>query len=84
MVVDISRNFNHNLAKLNTITCPPTYCYVIYRAAMELISLHDSIDHTQWSQDLETLREASWNYSRRWQVGGRLALSPIRYLIQDG
>ncbi|OXV07140.1 hypothetical protein Egran_05095 [Elaphomyces granulatus] len=69
MVVDISRNFNHNLAKLNTITCPPTYCYVIHRAAMELISLHDSIDHAQWSQDLETLREASWNYSRRWQVG---------------
>jgi hypothetical protein len=69
MVVDIARNFNHNLAKFNTITCPPTYCYVIYRATMELISLHDSIDHTQWSQDLETLREASWNYSRRWQVG---------------
>jgi len=68
IVIDIAHDFNDNLAGLGTINCPPTYCYLIYRAAVELISLHDSMDQIQWSQDLETLREASWNYGRRWQV----------------
>jgi hypothetical protein len=77
IVVDVARNFNDSLAKINMITRPPTYCYIIYRAAMELISLHDSMNRTQWSQDLEVLREAIWNYSRRWQVAGRPALSSI-------
>jgi hypothetical protein len=83
MVVDIAHNFNNTLAKLGTLNCPPTYCYLVYRATMELISLHDSMDQTQWSHDLETLRQASWHYGRRWQVAGRTALSPIsyRYLV---
>ena len=77
IAVDVARNFNDNLAKVNMIARPPTYCYIIYRATIELISLRDSMDRTQWSQDLEILREASWNYSRRWQVAGMPALSSI-------
>jgi hypothetical protein len=74
-VVDIARNFNDSLANVNMIARPPTYCHVIYRATVELLSLYDSTDRIQWSQDLEILREANWNYSRRWQVAGIPALS---------
>ena len=81
IVVDVARNFNDSLAKVNMIARPPTYCHVIYRATIELISLHNSMDRIQWSQDLEILREASWNYSRRWQVAGMPAPSSIRYLV---
>lgn len=68
IVIDVARSFNRSLGKINMIAIPPTYCYIIFRAAEELISLHDSTNRGQWSQDLEVLREASWHYGRRWQM----------------
>jgi hypothetical protein len=60
------------LGKINMIALPPTYCYIIYRAAEELISFYGSTDRVPWLQDLEVLREASWHYGRRWQMAGKL------------
>ena len=71
IVIDVARSFNRSLGKINMIAIPPTYCYIIFRAAEELISFHDSTNRGQWSQDLEVLREASWHYGRRWQMAGR-------------
>jgi hypothetical protein len=79
IVIDVARSFNRCMGKINMIALPPTYCYIIFRATEELISFHSSTDPDQWSQDLEVLREASWHYGRRWQMGGkRLLVFPVR------
>lgn len=77
IVIDVARSFNRCLGEINMIAIPPTYCYIIFRATEELISLHASTNRVQWSQDLEVLREASWHYGRRWQMAGRRLLSPV-------
>lgn len=43
----------------------------MYRAAMVMMPLYERMGHTQWYQDMEILRESSWNYSRRWQAAGK-------------
>jgi hypothetical protein len=79
IVVDVAHSFNSSLKKINMIALPPTYCYIIYRATKELISVCGSMDRVQWSRDLEILREACWNYSRRWQIAGMLTSAPVRH-----
>lgn len=71
MVVDVARSFNHCFPKINPMSLPPTYPHVLYLATAELLTLHTEIDQIQWREDLEILREAIWNYSRRWQAAGR-------------
>jgi hypothetical protein len=71
MVVDIAHTINNHYRKINIVSFPPTYCHVIYRATMELISLRNAMDEEEWSGALETLREATWNYGRRWQAAGK-------------
>ncbi|KAL7906043.1 hypothetical protein GGI35DRAFT_113459 [Trichoderma velutinum] len=71
MVVDVADTINNHYRKLNIISFPPTYCHVMYRATLELISFHDDMDEAEWSTALETLREATWNYGRRWQAAAK-------------
>ncbi|KAL7807512.1 hypothetical protein V8C44DRAFT_186372 [Trichoderma aethiopicum] len=71
MVVDIAHTINNHYRKINIVSFPPTYCHVIYRATMELIALRNDMDEEEWKSALETLREATWNYGRRWQAAGK-------------
>ncbi|KAL7939270.1 hypothetical protein V8C35DRAFT_4455 [Trichoderma chlorosporum] len=71
MVVDVSDTINNHYRKINIISFPPTYCHAIYRATLELISLRDDMDEAEWTSALETLREATWNYGRRWQAAAK-------------
>ncbi|KAL7821763.1 hypothetical protein V8C26DRAFT_426535 [Trichoderma gracile] len=71
MVVDIAHTINNHYRKINIVSFPPTYCHVIYRATMELISLRNDMDEEEWTTALETLREATWNYGRRWQAAAK-------------
>lgn len=73
MVVDVADTINNHYRKINIISFPPTYCHVIYRATLELISFRDDMDEAEWATALETLREATWNYGRRWQAAGKLS-----------
>jgi hypothetical protein len=72
MVVDVAHTINNHYRKINIISFPPTYCHAIYRATLELISFRDDMDNAEWTKALETLREATWNYGRRWQAAGTL------------
>ncbi|KAL7954087.1 hypothetical protein V8C34DRAFT_295430 [Trichoderma compactum] len=71
MVVDVADTINNHYRKINIISFPPTYCHVIYRATLELISFRDDMDEAEWTTALETLREATWNYGRRWQAAAK-------------
>ncbi|KAL7944919.1 hypothetical protein V8C42DRAFT_353258 [Trichoderma barbatum] len=71
MVVDVADTINNHYRKINIIGFPPTYCHVIYRATLELISFRDDMDKAEWTRALETLREATWNYGRRWQAAAK-------------
>ncbi|KAJ4862520.1 fungal specific transcription factor domain-containing protein [Trichoderma breve] len=71
MVVDVADTINNHYRKINIISFPPTYCHVIYRATLELISFRDDMDEAEWTAALETLREATWNYGRRWQAAAK-------------
>jgi hypothetical protein len=70
MIVDISRTINNHYFDINVLSFPPSYSHVVYRATLELISFHGAMDNTEWTTALETLREATWNYGRRWQAAG--------------
>lgn len=70
MIVDISRTINSHYFDINVLSFPPSYSHVVYRATLELISFHGDMDNTEWTTALETLREATWNYGRRWQAAG--------------
>ncbi|TFB02826.1 hypothetical protein CCMA1212_005213 [Trichoderma ghanense] len=74
MVVDIAHTINNHYRKINIVSFPPTYCHVIYRATLELISFRNDMDKDEWTRALETLREATWNYGRRWQAAGKSRL----------
>ncbi|UKZ49228.1 hypothetical protein TrVGV298_003473 [Trichoderma virens] len=71
MVVDVAHTINNHYRKINIISFPPTYCHAIYRATLELISFRDDMDNAEWTKALETLREATWNYGRRWQAAAK-------------
>jgi hypothetical protein len=70
MIVDISQTINAHYFDINVLSFPPSYSHVVYRATLELISFHGDMDNTEWTAALETLREATWNYGRRWQAAG--------------
>lgn len=70
MIVDISKTINSRNRDVNLLSFPPSYSHVIYRATLELMSFHGYMDSTEWATSLETLREATWNYGRRWQAAG--------------
>ncbi|RFU76987.1 hypothetical protein TARUN_5234 [Trichoderma arundinaceum] len=70
MIVDVAYTINNHYRRVNIISFPPTYSHVIYRATLELISFHNEMDKAEWAEALETLREATWNYGRRWQAAG--------------
>lgn len=71
MIVDISQTINTHCRDVNVISFPPSYSHVVYRATLELISFHGDMDNTEWATALETLREATWNYGRRWQAAAK-------------
>ncbi|PTB65834.1 hypothetical protein BBK36DRAFT_1202882 [Trichoderma citrinoviride] len=74
MIVDIAHTINNHYRKINIVSFPPTYCQVIYRATLELISFRNDMDEGEWTRALETLREATWNYGRRWQAAGKFSI----------
>jgi hypothetical protein len=76
MVVDIAQTINCHYRKANVIAFPPSYSHAIYRATLELISFHGDMDKVEWTSALETLREATWNYGRRWQAAGMYSSIP--------
>ncbi|KAL7927055.1 hypothetical protein ACQKWADRAFT_279404 [Trichoderma austrokoningii] len=71
MIVDISKTINYHYRDVNVLSFPPSYSHVVYRATLELISFHGHMDNTEWATSLETLREATWNYGRRWQAAAK-------------
>ncbi|KAH8124895.1 hypothetical protein ACSS6W_005137 [Trichoderma asperelloides] len=71
MIVDISQTINTHYRDVNVISFPPSYSHVVYRATLELISFHGDMDNKEWATALETLREATWNYGRRWQAAAK-------------
>lgn len=76
MIVDISQTINTHYRDVNVISFPPSYSHVVYRATLELISFHGDMDNKEWATALETLREATWNYGRRWQAAGKYCSIP--------
>ncbi|KAL6876921.1 hypothetical protein J3F83DRAFT_429571 [Trichoderma novae-zelandiae] len=70
MIVDVAHTINNHYRKISIVSFPPTYCHVIYWATLELITFRDDMDEEEWTRALETLREATWNYGRRWQAAG--------------
>ena len=81
IVIDVARSFNNCLGEISSVTLPPTYCYIIYRAIQELIAINDRRDRIQLFQDLEVLRETCWHYGRRWQMAGKCAINSNRSFI---
>lgn len=75
MVIDVADTINKYYHQANIISFTPTYSHVIYRATLELISFRDDMDKAEWTGALETLREATWIYGRRWQAAGKCLIS---------
>lgn len=69
IAVDIGYHFNSVSNTLNMTKVPPTCPQVLYLAAVQLLHSSDT-DRTESAERVEVLREALWNYSRRWQVAG--------------
>ncbi|KAJ2968180.1 hypothetical protein NQ176_g9304 [Zarea fungicola] len=67
IAVDIGYHFNTVSNTLNMTKVPPTCPQVLYLAAVQLLHSSDT-DRAESTERVEVLREALWNYSRRWQV----------------
>ncbi|KAH8807711.1 hypothetical protein F5884DRAFT_345640 [Xylogone sp. PMI_703] len=68
IVITVSYHFNENIFRFNMMAIPPSYSYVIYRAAMAFIMFADEVGSEQWETDFQGLRRTCWYISHRWKV----------------
>lgn len=75
IVMVVSDHFNANISRFNMMAIPPTYTYIIYRAAMSIIMLGDEVDSEQLVNDFQNLRRTCWYMSHRWEIASKSTIS---------
>jgi hypothetical protein len=75
IVIDISYAFNEHFSEFNMAAISPSYPFIVYKAAMELL-LADEVGGDGWMKDFCTLRTCCWYFSHRWTVASTSPTGP--------